>query len=71
MSISSQIHSRWALLQQVRQLLSTVTASVELLKMNNMLPEVNEACEKVRTSALELEAVLAQVGGVRTGKLDS
>jgi len=39
--------------------------------MNNALPEVNEACDKVRNSALELESLLAQLGGVRTGRIDS
>lgn len=71
MSNGGDLHSRWALLQQVRQLLSTVAASIELLKMNNALPEVNEACDKVRASALELESILAHLGGIRTGKLDS
>jgi hypothetical protein len=71
MSNLGHSHSRWALLQQLRQLLSTVAASIELLKMNNTLPEVNEACDKVRTSALELESILAHLGGIRTGKLDS
>ena len=70
MSTSGQSHTRWALLQQVRQVLATVTASVELLKKNKLLPEVDEACDKVRTSALELEAMLAKVGGIRKG-LDS
>ncbi len=56
-------------LRSIRHLLTTVAAAAELIKMRRAEDGMDEACERVRVAALELETRLAEMGFTFDGTL--